>query len=476
MEARDLLTVMQRGKARVGQAYDDLVRQRYLAVMEQADPRTRPYLAENLARNDATYARYLPRLPTPMQSVQDYVRLSRAKERLDVTLKGGGDLPPRDNVVIGSVETEQLNALSMHWAASDEYLIVFNRALFVALLRVCNYVTCAFTVDDEIERDQIVRLAPAYRELLTAVTEARLPDPGHTFALFGAPDVREAEYRNLRWQLREDFVADFLFAHEYMHVLLGHLTSAGGAAPTEDHGGWDHEYEADSIGLELFIHTWMNLLRGEPVPMTWLLQSVSLFFVFVAHVERYRAEVLGRPDGVWRHDRSHPPTWVRYGRLVGDISRYPYLPWDQIHPRLRQMEDCLEWLYDAAVGVDVAPSAASMEWRFQRLGFESLPLGLLPQHLVVVARCVQSALRSKAVPDLHQMVTCTAEVNHELEAHGISRLTDLRQSAAGVVTLLSRHALGCAQTVGSTAVDGFADELARIALRDARTRYPYRAH
>ena len=493
MNARDLLLMLQHERARSGlsgQHYDAVSRERYLAAMKQADPATRRYMEQNLERMNSRHAEYMSRLPTPDQSVQDYVRLTKAKERLDVTLRGGGDIPPRNNVVIGSVETEHLNALSTHCGQPDEYLIVFNRALLTAFLRICNYMACVFIVRkasdgspdvpvsdgmwpvEEIDDDVVLRLAPLYRELLAAVAEIRLPDPGHTLAFIGGGDAREAEFRSLRWQAMEDFVTEFVFAHEYIHVLLNHLTRLDDSRPTEDHGGWGHEYEADSVGLELLIHTWMNELRADPVIMTWLFQSVGLFFIFTSQVERYVAEVLGRTDLLWRDNKSHPPTWVRYTRLAWEISRYPYLLWPAIHPHLRRAEDCLEQIYGAAVGTNVTRSAASLEWRFQRLAFESLGLGLLPQHLFVVARAVKSTLKSGTPPDRSQLEACTTDANLELNANGVYPLADVTQPLAAVVSLLGNHALDYSRSLEPATVNGFADELARVALRDARTRYP----
>jgi hypothetical protein len=491
VRAPDLLARLQRDSVRgrpQSPQYDALTRQRYLAVMKQVDPATRQLMQQNLAQVDASHAEYMPRLPTPHQSVEDYARLERAKERLDVTLSGGGGIPPRTNVVIGTVETEHLNALSTRCDEPAEYLIVFNRALLTGFLRLCNYLTCALTPGrgpgradvagsggdtmpvEDIDDEAVSRLAPLYRELLEAVTDARMPDPRNTFAFLW--DAEDAEYRNLRWQLMEDFVTDFVFAHEYAHVFLDHLRRSDEPEPSEDHGGWGHEYEADSVGLELLVHTWMNKVRGDARAVTWLLQSVGLVFIFTSQVERYAAEVRGATGGVWRDSRTHPPTWVRYGRLLGEISRYPYLPWPAIHPHLRRVEDCLELIYGTAVGGDVARSASSLEWRFQRVAFESLGPGLLPQHLFVAARAVKLTLDSGATPDQRQLEGCMAHANRELNAHGVYPLADVTRPLVEVVSLLGNHALEYARSLGPTTVRGFADELALVALRDARTRYP----
>jgi hypothetical protein len=215
----------------------------------------------------------------------------------------------------------------------------------------------------------------------------------------------------------------------------------------------------------------MNELRADPVMMNWLFQSVALFFIVTSHVERYEAEVLGRADGVWRHDRSHPPTWIRYMRLTSELSRYAYLPWDQIAPRLMGAEECLERMYVTAAGGSVSRSPTALEWRFQRLAFESLGLGLRPRHLVVIARAVQAALDSGARPDPRQVDACVAAANRELVAGGATPVGDVPRELLAVVSLLSGHALDYSTTVGRAGVRAFADGLAQIALRDAQTRH-----
>jgi hypothetical protein len=480
MNARDLLALLQseRGSAGSGRAYDAFARDRYVSVMQGEDAATREAMEVNLAKMDALHSEFEPRLPTADQSVQDYARLARAKARLDVTLGSGGSTPPCTNLVMGTVETEHVNALSAHCGEPDEYLVVFNRALLTAFLRACNYLTFAFTgpstegwPEEHVQSEVIVRVASPYRELLAAVTEVRMPDPRNTFSFLGGDDADEVRYRQLRWQVMEDFVTDFVFAHEYAHVLLDHLKRPDAAPPTEDHGGWAHEYEADSFALELVVHTSMNELRADPVMMNWLFQSVALFFIVTSQVERYEAEVLGRADGVWRHDRSHPPTWIRYMRLTSELSRYPYLPWDQIAPRLKGAEECLERMYVTAVGGSASRSPAALEWRFQRLAFESLGLGLRPRHLLVIARAVQAALDSGARPDLRQVDACVAAANGELVAGGATPVGAVPRELLAVVSLLSGHALDYSTTVGRAGVRAFADRLAQIALRDGQTRH-----
>lgn len=540
VRASDLLAELQRQN---GGDYDRDVRQGLVAAMAAQPDAVREKLKQIIVRNDTLHAKYRDRLPTRYQSATDYIRLAQAKEWLDKTLNGGGSLRSRDDVVFGSVETKQLNAFSTY-CSDSQYLIVFNRGLLTALLRVCNYLTLMTRINTrsdgslDLERtaDDFIRgteidsnnisphLSAAYRDLLTAVSAGRMPDPRQTvpFVSLAAagPDgpaqhaSAHAVWRDFKWTSMEDSVTGFVFTHEYMHVLLGHLSQLEKSQPDEDAGGWGNEYEADSRALSYVGTTWMNEWKGDPQAVTWLLQAVSLFFIFMSQIERYTAEVMGEDRLIWQQAMTHPPTWMRYIRLRSEIKRYSF--WKSIEPHIRNVEESLEKLYQTAVGADVIHTSASAEWWFQRLAFGSHYLGLLPQHMVVLAHCVKMALRTKRVPEGEELKTCLQSAARYLStsAPGVLPLTnEIPDTLATAAKILCEYALGYdldlvrsplvsfptnrgeirarasatkgrADSRGSAlwhghiavtdAVDGFADRLIGIAVRDALTRYPYR--
>jgi hypothetical protein len=403
--------------------------------------------------------------------------------------------------VLGTVETQYLNALSTRCQRPDEYLIALNRTLLNACLRLCNYAASCLTMSsaasshaasvftaptsradkngvwpvDEIQREAIEQLAPAYRDLLTSVIESRMPDPRVTVSYVARdmPEhVDEHQSRERRWTRMEDCVTDFIVAHEYAHILLDHLEQAD-ESPTEEHGGWGHEYHADSVGLNLLVYSWVNLVFGDTLLMSWAFQSVALSFLFISQIERYTAEILRSTDGVWRDHRSHPPTWLRYRRVFWQISRYEFMPWAALEPHLRRVEEFMEQLYVAAVGDHVARSVPTLEWRFQRLAFGSIDHGLYPQQLVVAARAVRSALESGTAPDRRRLESCAAAAGHDLAARRIQPLTEVTPALEDVTSSLGNAALQCVSLLGDrTTVQGFADQLERVMLRDARERYP----
>lgn len=57
-----------------------------------------------------------------------------AKRATDEALRNVKMFQPRDNIVFGSIEKEQLNAATTYLGSSSGYLIVFNRGVLMALL------------------------------------------------------------------------------------------------------------------------------------------------------------------------------------------------------------------------------------------------------------------------------------------------------------------------------------------------------
>src|SRR5262249_41306460 len=134
---------------------------------------------------------------------------------------------------------------------------------------------------DVIAAEQVVALAPRYGALLQSVSQGGVPAPGTTAALHPWPE------REIRWTKLEDAAMEFAFAHEYTHILRGHLSSATDEF-REDRGGWGHEYEADSLALDLVAQTWLDAERqhfgaGEHNPLLYglFLQGVGMFYVLL---------------------------------------------------------------------------------------------------------------------------------------------------------------------------------------------------
>jgi hypothetical protein len=330
MDAREYLKQLQSDQSESLEqfvSYDAKCRAEYLQNIAAAAPEYRKVLEDNLQITDEEDARYRKRLPTPYQSMQDYRRMDEAKRRLDETLRRGGKysaqgLVPCDTLVFGSIETDEVNSWSTYCPDSSEYLIVFNRGLLLALLTASNLIVWALQVPPASEKagpeglepvygvaqDILVRLAPNYLRLLTAIREGREPDPGlyHSFKQF-----RDNEGR---WTNLEDAAFDFAFAHEYAHILLGHTNPS---TQRGDENSWGEEYMADGLALELIVDTWLSKVAVfNPVIIALVLQGVVFFLNFLVQIEQYTAEVSGSSAMLWSAQKSHPFTRIRLIRLI----------------------------------------------------------------------------------------------------------------------------------------------------------------
>lgn len=100
----------------------------------------------------------------------------------------------------------------------------------------------------------------------------------------------------------------FVIAHEFGHVLAGHLTSAfseGGS------GGWQKEREADQLGALILLR---QIDEHDDDPQKYWTASGPFAFFAIDHlITRVRNEVVGIPHGLV--DASHPPSDERAAAL-----------------------------------------------------------------------------------------------------------------------------------------------------------------
>jgi hypothetical protein len=487
MTARQYLMKLQTNQTSPGTAanpYDAEVRRRYVELMGKVQPDVRKKMEENLRMRDASDAKYAARLPTPLQSLQDFRRLLEAKDSIDVTLRAVGEYQPVDNLVLGSVETDRLNAMATFTRDSSEYLIVFNRGLLLSLLAVSNLFVWATSMKpklapgealDVIAADKVVALAPRYGTLLASVSHGGVPAPDTTIALFPWPE------KEIRWTKLEDAAMEFAFAHEYAHILRGHLSSETEEF-REDRGGWGHEYEADSLALDFVAQTWLEAERkhfgaenSNPILLGLVLQGVGMFYVLLCQIEQYLSEVRGKPAGIWSSSRSHPPTYVRWIRMLDKVrGKTPAKIWEMIIlPQVTAMEKCLDAFYFAAVGDRELKTPTAVEWRFQRIAFEALrQFCLVPAHLFIGSRCARAAIARGTVLDDASTAVCAASADSELEAAGARPVRDYGYPLNAFSRGLADAALRFAGIVGTDRVRQFTDRLAEVCRLDALTRYP----
>lgn len=462
-------------------SYDSFVQAEYLQTIQAADPEYRRLMEENLRKRKAFEARYLDQLPTPWQSLPDYIRLLQAKDGIDATLKSVGEYKPIGNLVMGSIETERLNALSMFWPDSAEHLIIFNRGLLMALLAASNFVICALSSSpapaspgpantepiEVVNLGVVADLAPRFREILAHVSEGRSP------SLKIIVPLLKWQEKEIRWTKLEDAATEFAFAHEYVHILRGHTSPFRDDFVLDVHGTWGDEYEADSLGLDLLVQTWVaRIEESNPLVVAFTLQGVCLFMHLVCCIERYSAEVLGSSSMLVADTSSHPFTYLRWLRMIDKARTRIRKDWwkSAIVPQLLTIEQCIASYYEAAVGTVQASTPAAIEWRLQRSILEMLArLRLVPPHLFIGLRYAREVLRRGEAPTIQEIAQ---QADRELESLGARPLKNygapLPQIAVEIASLVSVNA----QILGVETLIAIVDRLAGAFLLDSRTRYP----
>jgi hypothetical protein len=480
MSARQMLEdLQQEATAREGVTgtYDERVLARLRDDMKQVDARSRELLEQVYQKRAAFEAKYGDKVPTPLQSLNDFGRLFRAKQLIDDTLKREGQFQPVDNLVFGSVETQTINAVSGLLPDSNEYLIVFNRGLLMALLAASNLVICPLTMTpkgleeavDDINADVLVRLVPRFVHLLQSASAGRTPSPEITVPVLQFPE------KEMRWTFLEDATMDFVFGHEYAHVLLKHLDSPAGEHVSEDQGGWGCEYEADSIALDFLVQVWHAEQENNPLATAFALQGLALFFTMMMQIEQYGAEVNGDANWIWSASRTHPPTYIRWLRMADKISDRTAR--DDLRKfffaQIATVVRVLDAYYFAAVPPDRPAMAAGIEWAFQRKAMVLMGKHrLVPPHLFVALRCARHALKSGVPLDDAAIQRLAAKADAELEAGGARPLRDYGPHLINVAREVTEQCLLHSRTIGEQKTQESVDRLADVFFLDARTRFP----
>jgi hypothetical protein len=316
----DLQTLGCRGGVPDGNTYDLTVDAYLRRLVETGPESVRTQVAQMLRSSEPRERELRNCLPTPYQSVQDYERLLRAREDIEQGLKSIPRFPPVENLVFGSRETSVLNAHCERIPETGEHLIVFNRGLLGALLVTSNLVVyaldckisrrnpCGSNAFYHVNAKKVRNFASSFAHVLDSTSQGRSPAPDITMP-FGLLGDEEKEWD---WTVMEDAATDFVFAHEYAHIVCGHV---GG-----EHN-WALEYQADTEGLELVGNAWVERFQGDPITPLYLALGVCTFFALLLRIEEYRARVQGDRSMVWSPAHSHPPTTIRWLRLHGQMER-----------------------------------------------------------------------------------------------------------------------------------------------------------
>lgn len=230
---------------------------------------------------------------------------------------------------LAQLPTGKFTARILKVPRSNEYLVLFDRHLFTFALLVSKIIalsipckidesngSLSFSLDRNVIGSHIYNNPEPIKRLYELIV-AHLFDGG----INNAPQysISPAEYKiaEIIWHCMELFV----LAHEYAHWLNGDLDNPiKGARSVEDLEevglwfGWDREFMADKLGIELAIDS----IQGAYFDKSWVYASACAFFE-ILHLFDKASSIFAKNEYDTTDKRmimntvSHPPPRMRIG-------------------------------------------------------------------------------------------------------------------------------------------------------------------
>jgi hypothetical protein len=210
-----------------------------------------------------------------------------------------------------------------------------------------------------------------------------------------------------------------------------------------------------------------------------VLEAAGLFLLTQWFIERYVSEIQGGAAGVWKVGRTHPPTLIRWHRMLDKVrGRVPPSFFAKlVTPQIRALNLCLGTSYMNGVKREGEPSLAAHECRFQTEAFEMLGvMHLVPPHVFIACRCAQAAVSRGAMPSDQDIMQVAIAADNELESIGARSLRSYDSVLRDASLHLCQEALRHADVIGAEIVSKFAGRLADLCVLDQRTRFQKPSH
>lgn len=252
------------------------------------------------------------------QSLTDYVILKRTKHVIDETVADRTTFAASDKIVLGSIESLNINASIYPVNDVPEYLVVLNRGVLGAISSISNVIAYVADIDDRLWIRGVLseRVSEARECFIDIICKYVLGLSGENYKKI--PLAWDTP-RELLWILLHQETEMFVVGHEYGHFLCGHfgppqpVRPAHGAGQTRETRmfQWAQEYEADIAGYDLCVLTWQRLGGNNALGIEAGWRGVNLFF-----------EIIHLFNRVFDIDRrlipesSHPSPTLRINRLM----------------------------------------------------------------------------------------------------------------------------------------------------------------
>ena len=267
---------------------------------------------------DARIAEYLAKYgnvqpPTPYEDPNLYAVLLEMSDSIEAALTSRGfPTPPR--LLLGTLPTGTLNALTFPVLRTKEHIIIFERGLFDFAFQMSKIAAVVFPAIDpmrgsfsaEVNVERGVEAHPEILEQLNRVLHAYLVlgDPRRI------PSYKIDNSRVMTAVLLLRSMELFALGHEYGHIVARHGDNLG-PNPSPDASvrySWDGEYGADRVGLSL-----MHSVMGGPLVLTFW--GAVNFFVCLEVFDRCRSILTTGAFDPKATSPTHPPNLARGQQL-----------------------------------------------------------------------------------------------------------------------------------------------------------------
>jgi hypothetical protein len=270
-------------------------------------------------------------MPTKYEEPSGYHLMTNlARQVEDAASELGHPLPIRPQ--LGTLPTQNVNAMAVRVPDSDEYLILFESELFTFALLLSKVVARAIpfkgsesgmlnfsTEGEDIEKSiaENPEITRRFREVVLAYLIKGRPSAAPAY-------LPEEPYGTLAAILRQSMEL-FIMAHEYAHIISGHLSESktapidvGGQHGDEVIRSWQQELEADAQGLELMVRAMQK--RNHDLALSYW--GADLFFSCIEVVEQGISIMrTGRESEEGQLTDSHPPVQLRREMLRELLKR-----------------------------------------------------------------------------------------------------------------------------------------------------------
>jgi len=250
-------------------------------------------------------------LPTELENPECYALISRyGKHVVEIAVEHGLEVP--SEIVLGSLTTGEVNAITIRVPAGGT-IVAVNAGMFLFLHLSAKAVSSFFAAAPEKDGSLVFSYSEDdLRDAIGANQEGhiRFTEVLFAYLVLGHPGFARQYFQTGPQQLIASLFRDtaemYVVAHEYSHLIYGHLGSPSAyrkrmLGPTEIEElsfNWGQEFQADNLALKLTLS--YNSKKRLDLSLSYA--GIDFLFSLMDIVER--AAALG-------NSTSHPPARVR---------------------------------------------------------------------------------------------------------------------------------------------------------------------